>query len=800
VTDATTPFANYAELNSELGYLIYLVRSTEVWGVSSRLAGPFDEKKHATILSTCERLVAFLRAPTLQVDIKDGHSKMVDLTAASALEMLSGLGGGIQLGNLGGLRGGSTAGGASVTMSGSVGLDKEGDEDGEGPFSSLITKPNPEHQDILRAMNLQLPLVTAIGLDYNISFRGSVCSFEEMVRSRSLIVSAVRRMVEVLVEFVSGNPENQRLVFTSLSLDDLLNGLGDLEVPTSSSLSLQDAKLLETAPGLNLEEVVIECLRGNAYLCSEKVPKELVLEFGRLLDKQPDCSDSPLVEFFAILCEPEGGGSGGVGSSSSISDGKGEAVVRNQELVVDVFLGQNSAEPLPNLTRSLMGCFGLDSDMTLPARPEAIVSLLCRCVSHGNNVNAARLQAHGLTMEVTVEALASMVEETFELFEERGMREKAFLESAQFMTMLVFASLQAQALVIDPRLFVRSDFWRVMCDGASLVLTGFVKDLEEAEASNFLNVGNKNALSAAAVFMPSVLSLFMALIGTAKSSGVSDEALSANHAQLIGHPGLSVFKSCERIRAVLETGGPSVRRAMPLELRKHADDTISAAQRLQYLLVPSSQAIDEERKFSALSLEDTNINEASAGDRDSTGIRQGVVKQTSVAANTRHHTHLRRGSLDPDHETLVAGEHENESPAQVLKYFTESLQANPKIKQRLLARRFQFLTVLEGVEKATNPNHPANYEEEEGGFGQAFFNLVGLDDSDSSDDEGGGHGGRGGGGGGGCHGGGDNGEESQAVTVTWGELVSRISRFAKSHNFDEDESALIRSHRVMQVK
>lgn len=75
--------------------------------------------------------------------------------------------------------------------------------------------PTEIHQNITRSLNLQATLVEALLIDYNLSFKGSICSGEEKVQSRKYLVEVQRRFMDVLIYFVTGNEVNQTLVFTS---------------------------------------------------------------------------------------------------------------------------------------------------------------------------------------------------------------------------------------------------------------------------------------------------------------------------------------------------------------------------------------------------------------------------------------------------------------------------------------------------------------------------------------------------------------------------------------------------------
>ena len=52
-------------LGSEVGHLLYLVRSTEVWGVRSQLSHDFGFDKQDVLIKTCDRVLDFLKSPSI---------------------------------------------------------------------------------------------------------------------------------------------------------------------------------------------------------------------------------------------------------------------------------------------------------------------------------------------------------------------------------------------------------------------------------------------------------------------------------------------------------------------------------------------------------------------------------------------------------------------------------------------------------------------------------------------------------------------------------------------------------------
>ena len=167
-TDEVPIFKDMDTLLSDLRYLLFLVRSTEVWGVKSKVAGEeFDHDKEAKCLSTFSKLQEYLFTP---------HGAHVSSHAALT---------------------------APVTE---AGLQQELEEkeekeewSTENPLSSKHSSKVPItlHQNVLRAANLSRALLAALRIDYNISFKGSKCSSDDKVTSRAMLVQTLRSAVGV---------------------------------------------------------------------------------------------------------------------------------------------------------------------------------------------------------------------------------------------------------------------------------------------------------------------------------------------------------------------------------------------------------------------------------------------------------------------------------------------------------------------------------------------------------------------------------------------------------------------------
>jgi hypothetical protein len=69
---------------------------------------------------------------------------------------------------------------------------------------------------MLRSLNLQDILAEALNMDYNLAFKGSICTLEQKIESRNMIMSSQRSLFEIMTLFVANNGENQKQLMSNL--------------------------------------------------------------------------------------------------------------------------------------------------------------------------------------------------------------------------------------------------------------------------------------------------------------------------------------------------------------------------------------------------------------------------------------------------------------------------------------------------------------------------------------------------------------------------------------------------------
>ena len=376
-------FGTVATMSAEVGYLIFLARSYSVWGVCGIVSGAFDTDKYRLMIKTLRRLMSFLvsKPSDLGTPSKLRKSSTLDPPAD---HMAFGI----------------------LTRSDSI------DKDPQDPPESSVSTPaindvdeersapveagsddNDEraveklHQDVARSLNLHVALIEGLKIDYNLSFHGSICSSEEKMQSRALLVESQRELVKVLRMFCSHNLQNQNIVWDQAAslLRKLVGPLETPKLPEEFNPERQE-KLPPSLPGTNAEAVIIECLRNNEIVCTERLSRDWFEIFATLLNNDDDPSTSPLLEFFEITIQP-----------------CDTPIPRNQKCCTEVFMGDH----FPNLKKCAMSIFGIGP---LCKAPERITRLLNLCVCGDNIGCASILQSEKLTMDMALSMLCSKLD------------------------------------------------------------------------------------------------------------------------------------------------------------------------------------------------------------------------------------------------------------------------------------------------------------------------------------------------------------------------------------------------------
>jgi hypothetical protein len=844
----------YAQLNAEIGYLVYLLRSTEVWGISSKISGSFDIDKQKECFEKCDRVIKYLNEPSEQVDVNDGKSKMALMYNTPADSLTANVVGlsNLMTSGVAGVAGGIAEAGnvmkqfnaqasrndheieLNPMLNGEHKEDDDDDDDNDDGAKSNC--PVHEHQDVLRAMNLQLALTKALAIDYNLVFKGSICSPEDKIESRNIHIGVMRKVIEMMTDFVSGNEKNQEIIFLT-SLTDLRYHLGDLKLPINLNKDDYDEfennpkfkSQLITQPGLNSESVIIECLKGNIRLCSEEIPRILFEEFGELLNNEPEVSESRLLEFFHITMLP-----------NPLLD----SLFRNQESTLDVLLSPKFV----SIKSNIESVFFMNYHQSLPPNPENIINLLSTCIMNQNGITSSRLQANGYSIDATIYALSKVLDKielksngasdimkeitlqhsehhhhkrgsglypscgggggggggglrestvmavkeqaafhSKEYTESRKIMENLLLNDAHFTSLLMFLSHQLRSLVIDPRLFRNDHIWRVLTDGLGLLISKFANDIENYNDLKNNKEIKKNIISKEIPIIIPTLRIVHDFVNSAQRMSAED-AMLAHQDPLKGHNKKyphSVFASILRIRKILDHSDVSSKLHLPNKLLKHQEKFIVALRKLQYVLVPGSQSKNEDDVDIVLN----KFNEQSENNK--------INSSNKLKSNHHHH----KQTSDKGYK---------ESPAVCLSYFVEALTHNSKIKDKLLSRRFDFLDLLEKAEQKTNPDYIDPNDDDEfaddddvcdigRNIGNAFaqvgktVNTIGdvvgdaVQNVVSTVGQLGPNG--------------NNvkfGEPEYGVKITWSMLVDRLVDFAQAHNFDKDESNIIRVHNVLK--
>jgi hypothetical protein len=263
--DSVAVFGSATTMLSQFSYLAYCVRSCEVWGVSSKVSGPFGPAMYDTAMATLARTSDFLVAESLSFLDEPPPPRLIPVLSGKRATK-------------------KAAKGALAEQDGQRGesVDKAPTSVDDGASAAAVSVPksvpNGAHQDVLRAMNLHATLIEALKIDYNLAFLGSICSGAEKVQSREYLVTTQRALVAVTIDFVKHNAKNQALLFKSLPL--LRQQMGPLKLPPWPGPDLPPEQQLTaeqrahvatgSGPGMDTEAVIcrlVVCTPLNLEPC-----------------------------------------------------------------------------------------------------------------------------------------------------------------------------------------------------------------------------------------------------------------------------------------------------------------------------------------------------------------------------------------------------------------------------------------------------------------------------------------------------------------------------------------------------
>ena len=196
-TNELPVFCSVAVASADLSFLTFLVRSYSVWGVCSRVSGPFDGAKRDLALDTLARLIRFFATPPIKTAPSPAPSPslgpqsalgrrlaakrpegQVGIDFTSMFDALSeGPSEGVALTATARTPGNPLLSGDGASSSECVASVDGADDSG----SSGVLPSSTLHQDVCRCLGLQTSLLEGLGMDYNLAFRGSICTSEEKV-------------------------------------------------------------------------------------------------------------------------------------------------------------------------------------------------------------------------------------------------------------------------------------------------------------------------------------------------------------------------------------------------------------------------------------------------------------------------------------------------------------------------------------------------------------------------------------------------------------------------------------------
>lgn len=117
---------------------------------------------------------------------------------------------------------------------------------------------------------------------------GNMCHMCVYIYKFMLVYSYVHSLTQIF--FYPLLHQNSHSVSSPLVIYSLIYGTyltSDRPTVWPEDFSEEYRSQLPTHPGMNSEEVIIECCRNNWYLCDAEVPRDLVEDFGFLIENEP---------------------------------------------------------------------------------------------------------------------------------------------------------------------------------------------------------------------------------------------------------------------------------------------------------------------------------------------------------------------------------------------------------------------------------------------------------------------------------------------------------------------------------
>jgi hypothetical protein len=314
---------------------------------------------------------------------------------------------------------------------------------------------------------------------HSLVFQGTVCIIEHKIRSRFLLVDCQRRVMNVVIQFVSGNDANQTDVIKTC-LPHLMNHMGPLKLPNPlpeeyANNQEEIDKYFPQFPSLGSEQAIIECLRGNTLIAEEMIPPEIFMKFGHLIeDHFSDPSTCEFMEFFELACCPKGPRVGSV-------------IHRNQVRVMEVLLSSQC----PNLREQVEFCFGIGIEgIVVCSQPERISSIIGTCLSNNNKHTSTMLQMNKMTIDTTFAVLKKLmvaakrkikkVKDNDELMASQHVVND--LQRGSYLTnMILVLSYQIDTLVHGRRLLRKVECWELIYYTIPSIFSAFLLECAKYE-------------------------------------------------------------------------------------------------------------------------------------------------------------------------------------------------------------------------------------------------------------------------------------------------------------------------------
>jgi hypothetical protein len=280
-------YGDVHSLRVDVNELVFLQRTSFVWGIKSLLSGPFGDNELRQFMEIIDRLITFLSTTSAEPKFSSPGDREKQLQKQMHRE-----------------RSASVLKPTWINASGSRASVVSIDIASKWENTLRACEFEAEHQGILASLDIQAVLLEVASIDARIGGQNnSQASPEDIEESFRRLNLAKQALLCLSIAFCSNHHENQARMFPCLKELEAVAGGGSGGGHDGGSLK-EEAEVGVDVTVQLAQNLIMAILRGNQHLC-EKVPISVIELFSTIMIGHADISTSPALELFFIVAQPE---------------------------------------------------------------------------------------------------------------------------------------------------------------------------------------------------------------------------------------------------------------------------------------------------------------------------------------------------------------------------------------------------------------------------------------------------------------------------------------------------------------